>query len=301
MEHISQIIDDINHQEISVIKTGVKFLDESIGGYYPGNLTVICGEENCCKTAFVIHQLCRIAVDQKIPTLLLLEYWSERNFISSMAAYYCNIETNDVRSVLDSEKYKETIDGFMGKLRESPLYIVKSGWYVDDSSKEKIKSIIESENIKIMFVDEVILDLSADENGFLKFIWSVNMHISIVVTCCVWNDREGFKGVQPLLRDVRRFRDLHGYDVVLGFTNFEQHGIFEDSISNDLHGMIGVSILKYRGKLEKSSFKMMKYCLYYRDYDQIKKQLLVELRQSSDRGINSLFQNFDLSIEDYPF
>ena len=43
MEHISNIIDEVIQQEITPIKSGIKFLDETLGGYYPGEMTTICG------------------------------------------------------------------------------------------------------------------------------------------------------------------------------------------------------------------------------------------------------------------
>ena len=72
MEHISNIIDEVIQQEITPIKSGIKFLDETLGGYYPGEMTTICGDINSGKTAIIIAQINHLAVDQHIPTLLVL-------------------------------------------------------------------------------------------------------------------------------------------------------------------------------------------------------------------------------------
>jgi len=45
MEHISKVLDKISRQVITPIETGVKYLDSTIGGYYPGEVTTICGED----------------------------------------------------------------------------------------------------------------------------------------------------------------------------------------------------------------------------------------------------------------
>ena len=57
MEHVCDIIEETTSATICPISTGFKFLDTIIGGYYPGELTTICGEEDCGKTAYVISQL----------------------------------------------------------------------------------------------------------------------------------------------------------------------------------------------------------------------------------------------------
>ena len=41
MEHISKVLDKISRQVITPIETGVKYLDSTIGGYYPGEVTTI--------------------------------------------------------------------------------------------------------------------------------------------------------------------------------------------------------------------------------------------------------------------
>ena len=46
MEHISNVIDRVILHDEGPVKTGIVFLDDAIGGYYPGELTTICGGEN---------------------------------------------------------------------------------------------------------------------------------------------------------------------------------------------------------------------------------------------------------------
>ena len=57
MEHISNIIEEVKQQEIIPIKSGIKFLDDTLGGYYPGEVTTICGDIGSGKTAIIIAQL----------------------------------------------------------------------------------------------------------------------------------------------------------------------------------------------------------------------------------------------------
>lgn len=269
MEHMSEIFEDIRRQEIVPIETGIPYLNETIGGYYPGEMTTICGEQCCCKTAFVIHQLCHIAIDNKIPTLLVLNYMSARNFISSMIAYYYSIESKNIHNILDSDKYKDVLEDFSQKLKESPLHLIKCNWYEKESIIDRIDNFVESKNIGIIFLDEVILDLTLeDTKGRISSIKSIaiSRNIPVIVACNVWNDREGVEYVRPLLSDVNRNSCLNGHDIVIGFANYEKHGIFMDDLGRDLHGLICVEILKYRGKLQKKTHYIPKEFFFFRDY-----------------------------------
>lgn len=295
MEHISKVFDMISQQVVTPIETGIKYFDATIGGYYPGEVTTICGEECCCKTAFVIHQVCHIAIDQKIPTLVVLDYISERNFISSMITYYCSIETNNMHHILESEQYKDPLDEFLSKLKESPLYIMRGSWYENKKTVDNIVEFIDTKNIKIAFVDEVYLDLSRDDTTEFSCIGSlaINKNIPVVVTCYVWNDREGIEGVRPWLTDISKRTNLHGLDVVIGFTNYEQNRIFMDDRGFDLHDMIGVEILKYRGKIDKKSHYIPKDFLYYRDYKKRKKKYWRTLKSQEEKLLEALSININ--------
>lgn len=299
MEHISKLLDEITQQVITPIETGITYLDATIGGYYSGEVTTICGGECCCKTAFVIHQVCHIVVDQKIPTLVLLDYISESNFILSMIAYYCNIEANNIHQILESEQYKEIVDDFLSKLKEAPLYIKRAGWYGENKDVEIVGEFIDTKNIKMMFVDEVYFDLSRDVAAELSCIGTlaVKKNIPIVVTCYIWNDRDGIEGARPWLTDVGKRSYLHGHDVVIGFANYEQNRIFMDDRGYDLHGMIGIEILKYRGNIKERNHYLPKDYLYFRDYEKRKLQILENIKESDGDVVENLIEKFKLRVE----
>ena len=151
-----------------------------------------------------------------------------------------------------------------------------------------------------MFVDEVILDLRPSDIAGLSCIQTIAIKnkIPVVVTCNVWNDREGLAGVRPSLTDVSRCSYLHGHDVVIGFTNYEQHGIIIDEHGSNLKGIIGIEILKHRGKLSENMCNIPKDYFYIRDYEQKRKQALEELRKSGGMIVESLIKKLDLSVEE---
>ena len=91
---------------------------------------------------------------------------------------------------------------------------------------------------------------------------------------------------------------MHGHDVVIGFTNYEQHRVFMDDRGLDLHGMIGIEILKHRGKIKEKYHYIPKDYLFFRDYEKRKQQILENIKETGGEVIGSLIEKFKLTIEE---
>ena len=87
MRHIKDSLDMVKEQETFVLSFGMKYLDENLGGVYPGEMTVICGDADDGKTALMIRQIHRLAFDEGIPVMIVLNGTSERTFLACMAAF----------------------------------------------------------------------------------------------------------------------------------------------------------------------------------------------------------------------
>ena len=301
MEHVCDIIEETTSATICPISTGFKFLDTIIGGYYPGELTTICGEEDCGKTAYVISQLNHIAVDQHIPTLLVMNNMSKRSFLSCMAAYYCSIETYNVNAILDSEEHRETVCEYFEKLKDAPLYVISESFLNSELFTTGIDGFIQAHNIKIAFFDESNGDFDYSRTKQLNVCrlktLALKMNISVVATTCIWNDREGMEGVRPFLQDLYFSSELHGHDTVIGLIKYERHYIFQDDNGRDLHDTIHMEILKRKGRVKKRKFLIPYGYLYYKDYAEKEKKALEAFRKSSDYKIDTLIQKLDLTLD----
>lgn len=255
MEHISDIIEDVQSLTEYPISTGFKFLDTVIGGYYPGEMTTICGEEDSGKSAYVISQLNHIAVEQKIATLIIINSMSKRALVSCMAAYYCNIETYNVNSVLYDEQYLAAVTNYMQKLKEAPLFVI-SEWRFDEGELlEEIESFIQAHRIKIAFFDESngSFEYSAKRKVSINNLKALALktNIPVVATTCIWNDRDGIEGMKPFLQDLYFCSEIHGHDTVIGLIKYERHYVFQDENGRDLRDTIHLEILKKRGRIVK--------------------------------------------------
>ena len=112
MRHIKDSMDRIKEQKVSDLPVGIKFLDNNLGGLYPGELTVICGDADDGKTALMIRQIHRLAIDEEIPVMIVLNGMSERTFLACMAAFYCSIITNDVHQVYSDNVCKDEVEAY---------------------------------------------------------------------------------------------------------------------------------------------------------------------------------------------
>lgn len=300
MEHIRKIIETESKKKENPIKTGFIFLDDNLGGYYPGEMTTICGSEDCGKTAFVITQLNRIAVDQQIPTLYVLNNMTERNFLSSMIAYYCDIETNNVHTVFDIELHQDVVKSYLKMLSESPLYVVNAEWFVDKAFFEVLEKLIVDKEIKIAFFDEVVHYEVLAESGSMSYLKTLSMklNIPVVTTCCIWNYREGLEGIVPALPDLSRYCELHGHDVVISFIKYEQYHVYQDDHGCDLHDIIGIEILKHKGRIKNRKHYLPLGFVYLRNYAQQRKPSLKVLKQSNFYKVDALIKKFDLEIDE---
>lgn len=307
MERIEKVINEVKKEEIRPFSTGFKFLDRVIGGFYPGQLTTICGSVDCGKTAFVIKQINDYAVDQQIPTLLVMTYMDELTFLSCMAAYYCSIETSDVNSVIYEEQYKKDVDAYLEKLKKAPLFIVNRDWMKDEQFHEKFEGLITSNGIKIVFVDEINtayfdpVTYKVPENYYKSL--ALKLNIPVVAICFMWNDWDG-PGIKPSLRDIPFYMVEHEQDTIIGLINYEKYGVTLDSNGHDLHDIIHVEILKKKGRIEKRRFLLPWGDLYLRNNIKKKEKTLEQMKKSSGNSIDTLISNLNLSLaeeEPMPF
>ena len=303
VEHISEIIEE-TVEEVKPIATGLRFLDSTIGGYYPGELTTICGEEDSGKTAFVVSQLNLIAVEQHIPTMVVLNNMPRRTFLSCMAAYYCSFENVNVHSVMDDEQYSDKVKAYLDMLKDAPLYVIRKETYEEDALTPEIEDLIQSNGIKIVFVDEAgplcqhPKPQSVAVSSYKTF--AMKMDIPVVITTCVWNDIdiEGIKSMEPFLKDIIFSCNIHGSDTIVGMFRYGREYVYQDGHERDLHDMVNMEILKCKGKAMKRRFLIPWGYLYRRNYAKREAGNLKQIQVSGDSRLDYLMDKMDLTIVD---
>ncbi len=294
MKHISEIINEAMAGEPEPIGTGLQALDKLIGGYYPGELTTVCGRENVGKTAFIVHQVNRMAIDLGMETYMYTTFTREQVWLSMMAAYYCGVQTNDLHSVLYSPKYAELVKAYLEKLKEAPLF-VEFG-FKNAFSLAHVMDVIKREHVKIAFFDDAMW-LGEDGKSLKKL--AVECDIPVVATTWTWlNGREGTEGRRVFLSDLDRDSSCYGSDVVIGMMDFEADRIYVDDRGRDLRGVLELELLKCKGMRRESCMRINKLSLYVRDCSKEDGRHFLEDVVGRNPHVSALMNQFGLHVED---
>lgn len=275
------------------IKTGIKPLDKLIGGYYPGELTTVRGLKDAGKTAFIVHQVNRMAIDLGLETYMYASYMSEQVWLSMMVAYYCGIQTCDLHSVLYSPKYAVPVKDYLEKMKQAPLFVefgLKTAF-----SLEHVMEIVRREDIRIAFFDDAMW--LGDDGMSLKKL-AVECDIPVVATTWTWlNGREGIEGRRVFLMDLDRDSGCFGTDVVIGMVDYESDQIFEDVNGRSLRGLLEMEVLKHKGVRKESRIRINRSSLYVRSHSKEDSQHFLEEIVEQNPHVSSLMNRFGLQFE----
>jgi hypothetical protein len=299
MSHIAEYIEQAKLMLKAPILTGFDFLDNIMGGYYPGQVTTICGGENIGKSAFVVHQINRIALDHSIPTLLVLDQKSQLEFLASMAAYYCDVICDNILDIF-VQPIKDDIIAYLRKLESCPLYIVEWKEEKRVETIEEICNIVRDNKVQIAFFDGVNDETSPASNspGYFEKSLAVEFNIPVIKTLFMWEMGDPFKRIY--LYKLGTPCGFHGGDVVIGLTRYLEDPFQEEEYTG-WDGYLEMEVIKHKGDINSevlcSRFPQIQ--LYLRNYVQNKldkaKESLTEMKQNP--AIAKMLDCFDLQID----
>lgn len=296
MKRIDEILKATESRVSAPFTTDIAFLDEALGGLYPGEMTMICGDADSGKTALMIRLIHRIAFEENMPVLVLLDGMSEHTFIACMTAYYCNIKTSDVHQVLVNPiSSEEEVVAYQELLSEKPIYFSD---YLELPSKSMdiLKDDILSHGIKAVFVEQatdfVMVMPDGSKAGFQMKKFAKETQ-TVVIAEYEWGDDQ----CHPLtLLGFPRDGFTSNSDNIIHMLDYENYGFFYNEKGEDLHGCIEMNIMKHKGVASTGKKVVMrKDCLYYRCPELAP---LNEMKAIADSNpaIRQLKDNFDCEI-----
>ena len=247
MRHIKESIDQVNNQDVSALPFGLEFLDDYLGGLYPGEMTVICGDADDGKTALMIRQIHRLAFDEEIPVLMVLNGMSEHTFLACMAAFYCSIITNDVHQVYTDSDCKEEVEAYWHLLERKPVFLADTK-DISAMDSDSIKQFVSAKGIKAVFFEQAsvmtIKGWKISRLGYYLKQLAKELQVAIVAEYEFWyNDYE-----QPL--SFQQFEKNHFSnfaDNIIGLLDFANHQVFMDEKGNNLRGFVRMRVMKHKG------------------------------------------------------
>ena len=248
MKHIKEIVENVNSQEKVALTSGMEFLEENMGPLYPGDLTLICSEINSGKSALMIQQIHRIAIDNKEPVLAVLSGKDEIAFLACMAAYYCSILLTDVRRVLSDPLYKDVVECYMELIQQSPIYFISRKEFLQ--KEEELSEFVKENGIKAIFVESLPwMSLDSHKKGQLAMKLkelTINLQVAMIVEYQLRPDDNS-----PIFY-IEQYgkNELAVYaDNIIVLEDFSQHRFIDDEEGNDLRGKMKLKIMKHKGIL----------------------------------------------------
>ena len=247
MRHIKENIDRVKNQNCSALPFGFEYLDDYLGGLYPGEMTVICGDADDGKTALMIRQIHRLAFDEEIPVLIILNGMSEHTFLACMAAFYCNIITNDVHQIYTDNDCKDDVEAYWHLLEKKPIFLADTK-DISAMDSDSIKQFVSDNGIKTLFFEQAsmmtITGWEISRLGYYLKQLAKELQVAIVAEYKFWyNDYE-----QPL--SLQKFEKDHFSnfaDNIIGLLDFANHQVFMDEKGNNIRGYIRMKIMKHKG------------------------------------------------------
>lgn len=247
MRHIKDSIDQVKNQDVRALPFGIEYIDDYLGGLYPGEMTVICGDADDGKTALMIRQIHRLAFDEEIPVLMVLNGMSEHTFLACMAAYYCSIITNDVHQVYTDSDRKEEVEAYWHLLERKPVFLADTK-DISAMDSDSIKQFVSAKGIKAVFFEQAsmmtIKGWKISRLGYYLKQLAKELQVAIVAEYEFWyNDYE-----QPL--SFQQFEKNHFSnfaDNIIGLLDFANHQVFMDEKGNNLRGFVRMRVMKHKG------------------------------------------------------
>lgn len=247
MRHIKDSIDQVKNQDVRALPFGLEYIDDYLGGLYPGEMTVICGDADDGKTALMIRQIHRLAFDEEIPVLMVLNGMSEHTFLACMAAYYCSIITNDVHQVYTDDVHKDEVEAYWRLLEKKPVYLADTK-DISTMDSDSIKQFVSDDGIKAVFFEQAsvmtIKGWKISRLGYYLKQLAKDLQVAIVAEYEFWyNDYE-----QPL--SFQQFEKNHFSnfaDNIIGLLDFANHQVFMDEKGNNLRGFVRMRVMKHKG------------------------------------------------------
>lgn len=243
MMHISEIIDQSKTEWGKPISMGIDFLNENLGGFYPGELTMIMGGEDSGKTALIIREIHHVALDEHIPVLVVLDGFNEQTFLACMAAWYCSVFTEDVHLVLTHEWFRDEVEAYLDILRQAPIYFMRVADFASLNETE-LYAYITKNDIALLFLEHgnIVWTDSLIQDKLLRRVkvLAIELGISVVLEFNIFWEYHNLNLIdrKPLLAYTDNIVDIY---------DFTHNNVVEDIYGNRTTGKVQIKIIKHKG------------------------------------------------------
>lgn len=237
-KHISDVVDEYleqleyeyqNPNTPRGLCTGIKKLDEKLGGFKGGDVILVGGRPAMGKTSFAVNCAYNIASKfhedfQKGKEEKSVLFFSFECPFKQLIARFIQLESKlfywHLRENLNYELFEKAIAAGR-KISKLPLQISDSYGYTIDELKENILKLKKQANISFIVIDYLQL-LFFEQDDFIRIVREIkklalNFDVPILLLSQLNRNSERRKDKRPLMSDLRGFpkRALDFVDVIL--------------------------------------------------------------------------------------
>ncbi len=157
-------------EEISIesgysgVPSGFEKLDKITSGWQPSDLIIIASQTSIGKSAFIISMIKNISVDFSIPALFFSPEMSSGQIMQRLISMESGINTEKLRTGKLEKHEWELLSVNTKNLEKAPIFIDDSTITIDQLCYRS-KKLVEENNVKIIFIDNIHLLLSGNKGN----------------------------------------------------------------------------------------------------------------------------------------
>ena len=256
--------ENYNNGVISGILTGVKRLDQKIGGFQAGQLIILAARPAMGKTSFAV-QIMKKAARQNYKVLMYSLEMMDEQIADKIIIAETGIDAERYRNGSIDDHELSMLSSRLGEFASLPIEI-------DDKAGNSIQYIQSQATIKkhqglcdVVFIDYVGLVGNTDKTGNREqYIATISkkckemakqLDVPVILLCQLNRDVEKTRDKMPSLSDLRESGSIEqDADIVISmmrpeyynltFNDLDGYGI--DSVTPTLQGITLFNVLKYR-------------------------------------------------------
>lgn len=243
--------------ERQFISSGFAQMDELIGGFYEGELTVIGGRPGIGKTSLILSMI-QSQLKNQLPVAIYSLELTKEAIIDRLISIREKIPISQLRTGKLTYKEFEKIEKGLIELTKHNLYFIEGSFFSPNDFSDEISSMITEKGIRIIFIDYLQLMISShprrnreqEISQLMRTLKSVALEFRIpVIITSQMNRYVEYRGgtKRPLLSDLRESGSIEEIaDKVIFIYRAEAYGIPVDEEGNSTIGKAELIVAKNR-------------------------------------------------------
>jgi replicative DNA helicase len=161
-QHIDDTLHEIykelesNEEPEGLIKTGIREVDESLGGLWPSLMTIIAGRPGMGKTALALNILMNAAFSGKKVLYITMED-TRQYLVRRLLARYADIDLNDImlRRIKTKEQWSRLAEASSRLSGKKPVWIMDGGRLTSEQAIQIAASHQAEHGLDLVFIDHL--------------------------------------------------------------------------------------------------------------------------------------------------